>query len=37
MNRISIFYAQEVLGMNIVYQEVHPKLRDLTYKAMGLA
>ena len=37
VNRISIFYAQEVLGMNIVYQEVHPKLRDLTYKAMGLA
>jgi CubicO group peptidase (beta-lactamase class C family) len=35
-NRISIFYAQHILGFPIVYNEIHPKLRDLAYEAMGL-
>ncbi|NLW12184.1 MAG: beta-lactamase family protein [Clostridiaceae bacterium] len=34
-NHISIFYAQHILGFPIVYNEIHPKLRDLAYEAMG--
>lgn len=34
VNHISIFYAQEVLGMMRVYGEVHPALRDLIYGAI---
>lgn len=33
-NNISIFYAQEVLGMMKAYSEIHPTLRDLTYEAI---
>lgn len=35
-NHISIFYAQHILGFPIVYNEIHPKLRDLAYEVMGL-
>lgn len=35
-NHVSIFYAQEVLGHLIAYNEIHPTLRDLAYEAMGL-
>lgn len=31
-NHISVFYAQEILGMMGVYSEVHPKIRDLVYE-----
>ena len=34
-NRISLFYAQEVLGMLIAYNEIHPTIRDLAYEALG--
>ena len=34
-NRIGIFYAQEILGMLIAYNEIHPTIRDLAYEAMG--
>ena len=34
VNHISIFYAQEILAMLRVYQEIHPRLRDLTYEAL---
>ena len=30
-NKLSIFYAQEVLGMLKSYNEIHPTLRDLVY------
>ena len=36
LNRIGIFYAQEVLGMMSAYEEIHPTIRDLTYEALGL-
>lgn len=32
-NELSIFYAQQVLGMIKVYFVVHPTIRDLTYEA----
>ena len=33
-NHLSIFYAQEVLGMMKAYNEIHPTLRDLVYEAI---
>lgn len=35
-NKIGLFYAQQVLGMLIAYNEIHPTIRDLTYEALGL-
>ena len=35
VNRISIFYAQEVRNMLPVYSEIHPTLRNLAYEALG--
>lgn len=35
VNHISIFYAQEILGMLKVYSEIHPMLRNLAYEALG--
>lgn len=34
-NHLSIFYAQEVLGMMRSYHEIHPTLRDLVYDALN--
>ena len=34
INHVSIFYAQEVLGMMRSYSEIHPTLRDLVYEAL---
>ncbi len=34
VNRISIFYAQEVLAMMRSYSEIHPALRNLVYEAV---
>lgn len=34
INHLSIFYAQEVLGMIKSYREIHPTLRDLVYEAL---
>ena len=34
VNHISIFYAQEILGMIRSYSEIHPALRNLIYEAM---
>ncbi len=34
INHISIFYAQEILGMITAYTEIHPTIRDLTYDAV---
>ena len=34
VNHIGIFYAQEILSMLRVYQEVHPAIRDLAYGAI---
>ncbi len=33
VNHISIFYAQEILAMLKVYQEIHPAIRNLAYEA----
>lgn len=33
-NKLSIFYAQEVLGMFKAYSEIHPTLRDLIYDSL---
>ena len=33
-NHVSLFYAQEVLGMIKSYFEIHPTLRDLVYEAL---
>lgn len=33
-NHLSVFYAQEVLGMPKSYNEIHPTLRDLIYEAL---
>lgn len=33
-NKLSIFYAQEVLGMLKSYNEIHPTLRDLVYECL---
>lgn len=35
LNRIGIFYAQEVRNMLPVYNEIHPTLRNLAYEALG--
>lgn len=35
VNHISIFYAQHVMGFPRVYSEIHPRIRDLAYEAMG--
>lgn len=35
INHISIFYAQHIMGFPKVYSEIHPKIRDLAYEAMG--
>jgi len=34
INHISIFYAQEILGMLSAYSEIHPTIRDLVYEAV---
>lgn len=34
INHISIFYVQHIMGFPIVYSEIHPKIRDLTYEAL---
>jgi CubicO group peptidase (beta-lactamase class C family) len=34
VNHIGFFYAQEVLVMMKVYEEIHPRLRDLAYEAL---
>ena len=34
VNHISIFYAQEILGMIRSYSEIHPALRNLIYEAL---
>ncbi len=34
VNRVSIFYAQHVLGFDEVYSTVHPRIRDLVYKGL---
>ena len=34
VNHISIFYAEEILGMIRVYSDIHPRLRNLAYEAM---
>lgn len=36
MNHISIFYAQHVMSFNTAYFVIHPKVRDLTYEALGM-
>ena len=36
VHHISIFYAQEVLGMIRSYNEIHPTLRDLVYEALEM-
>lgn len=33
-NRVSVFYAQAILGLPRVYSEIHPRLRDLVYECM---
>ena len=33
-NRISAFYVQHVLNMGPVFEEIHPKLRDLIYQGL---
>lgn len=35
-NRVSLFFATEVLGSNYAYHFVHPRLRDLAYEGLGL-
>jgi CubicO group peptidase (beta-lactamase class C family) len=35
INNISIFYSQHIIGFPKVYFEIHPKVRDLAYEAMG--
>ncbi|MEX1377248.1 MAG: serine hydrolase domain-containing protein [Eubacteriales bacterium] len=36
INNISIYYAQQVLGCLSAYYTIHPKIRDLTYEALGI-
>jgi len=36
INRVSIFYAQHIMGFPLVYSEIHPMLRDLAYEGMNL-
>lgn len=35
INKISIFYAQHIMGFPIVYSEVHPMIRDLVYEELA--
>lgn len=35
-NRVSIFFATEVMGSNYAYHHIHPRLRDLAYEGLGL-
>lgn len=35
-NRVSLFFATEVLGCNYAYHFIHPLLRDLAYEGMEL-
>ncbi|HZJ82176.1 MAG TPA: serine hydrolase domain-containing protein [Clostridia bacterium] len=35
-NRLAIFYAQHVLNCGFAYDVIHPKIRDLTYEALGI-
>lgn len=35
VNHISIFYAQHIMAFQKAYDEIHPKIRDLAYEAMG--
>ena len=32
-NKLSVFYVQHVLNMGPVFDEIHPKLRDLSYQS----
>ena len=32
-NKLSVFYVQHVLNMGPVFDEIHPKLRDLIYQS----
>ena len=34
VNKVSIFYAQHVVGYPKAYHEIHPKIRDLAYEGM---
>lgn len=34
IHKLSIFYAQHIVGFPIVYSEIHPALRDLVYKSI---
>ncbi|MCR5656794.1 MAG: beta-lactamase family protein [Butyrivibrio sp.] len=34
INKVSIFYAQHIMGFPVVYSEIHPKLRDLVYEGL---
>lgn len=36
VNRVSLFFATEVLGCNYAYHYIHPLLRDLAYEGLGL-
>ncbi len=36
INKVSIFYAQHIMGFPLVYAEIHPMLRDLAYEGMNL-
>lgn len=36
VNRVSIFYAQHIVGFPIVYSDIHPVIRDLVYEGLGL-
>lgn len=35
-NHISIFYAQHIMNFPKVYNEIHPKIRDLAYECMNI-
>lgn len=35
-NHLAIFYVQHVRGSSFVYQDVHPKIRDLTYTMLEI-
>ena len=35
INKISIFYAQHIMGFPIVYSEIHPQIRDLVYEELS--
>lgn len=35
-NRVSLFFATEVMGSNYAYHHIHPLLRDLAYEGLGL-